>query len=65
MDLRSTSFQSKRSVGVVFTLMRGDFADLAFDRLSAEAAEIDAELGVPVEWTGEDDLLGLVQCHVR
>lgn len=46
--------QSKRSVGVFFTLMRGDFADLAFSRLSAEAAEIDAELGVPVEWTSED-----------
>jgi len=42
------------SVGVYFTMMRGDFADMAFECLRADAEEIDQELGGDVQWTSEE-----------
>jgi len=42
------------TVGLYFTLRRGDFADLVYERLKTMREEIDRELEVEVSWNSED-----------
>lgn len=46
--------RARQEAGVYLTFLVGDFADTPHERLQAERAAIESELGIPIEWTSKE-----------
>lgn len=47
-------YQQTSEVGVFLAFRKGEFSDLAYEKLLEEQGEINEELGIEVEWKSEN-----------